>query len=104
MAAFEAMGEGFLGISAHWNLLQYFFRFTCLRDGTRAATIGYANLRTKQGRDDDYILVTLTSSNSAWHKGWFYLRNNPEHALPAYTGCSIAKSQRNWADRPTKKE
>jgi hypothetical protein len=32
------------------------------------------------------------------------LRNDPEHALPAYTGCSIAKSQRNWADDPAKKE
>jgi hypothetical protein len=48
--------------------------------------------------------VTLTSSNSGWHKGWFYLRKDPEHALPAYTGCSIAKSQRNWADSLAKKE
>jgi hypothetical protein len=32
------------------------------------------------------------------------LWNDPEHALPSYTGCSIAKSQRNWADGPTKKE
>jgi hypothetical protein len=32
------------------------------------------------------------------------LRNDPEHALPAYTGCSIAKSQRNWADGLAKKE
>jgi hypothetical protein len=28
----------------------------------------------KQGRgDDDYIPVSLTSPNSSWHKGWFYL-------------------------------
>jgi hypothetical protein len=85
-------------------LFQYFFRFTCLRDNPCAATIGCANLRTKQGRDDYYIQVTLTISNSGWHKGWFYLRNDPEHVLPAYIGCSIAKSQRNWADGPTKKE
>jgi hypothetical protein len=45
----------------------------------------------KQGRGDDYVPVTLTSSNSGWHKGWFYLRNNPEFALPSYTGNSIAK-------------
>jgi hypothetical protein len=38
MAAFKAMCEGYLGISAHWHLFQYFFRFTCLRDGSRAAT------------------------------------------------------------------
>jgi hypothetical protein len=104
MAAFEAMCEGFLDIGARWYLFQYFFRFTCLRDGSRAATIDCTNLRTKQGRGDDYIPVTLTSSNSSWHRGWFYLKNDPEHALPSYTGCSIAKSQRNWADGPAKKE
>jgi hypothetical protein len=104
MAAFEAMCKGYLGISTHWNLFQYFFRFTCLRDGSCAATIACANLRTKQGRDDDYISVTLTSSNSGWHKRWFYLRNDPEFALPSFTGCSIAKSQRNWVDSPAKKE
>jgi hypothetical protein len=48
--------------------------------------------------------VRLTSSNSGWNKGWFYLRNDPEHALPSYTECSIVKSQRNWADGPAKKE
>jgi hypothetical protein len=98
------MCEGYLGIGAHWNLFQYFFRFTFPRDGSSAATIGCTNLRTKQGRGDDYIPVMLTSSNSGWHKGWFYLRNDPEHALPSYTGCSIAKSQRNWANGPDKKE
>jgi hypothetical protein len=85
-------------------LFRYFFRFTCLREGSRAATIGCANLWMKQGRCDDYISAPLTSSNSVWHIGWFYLRNDPEHALPAFTGCSIVKSQRNWADGPAKTE
>jgi hypothetical protein len=92
MAAFEVMCEGYLGIGAPWHLFQYFFRFTCLRDGSRAATIGCANLWMKQGRVTDYISVTLTSSNSGWHKEWFYLRNDPEFALPSYIGNSIAKS------------
>jgi hypothetical protein len=64
MAVFEAVCEGYLGISAHWHLFQYFFRFTCLKEGSRAATIGCANLRMKQGRSDDYIPVTLSSLNS----------------------------------------
>jgi hypothetical protein len=102
MAAFEAMFEGFLSIGAHWHLFRYFLRFTFPREGSRAATIGCANLQMKQGRSDDYILAPLTSLSSGWHKGWFYLRNDPEHALPAYTCCSIAKSQRNWADDPAK--
>jgi hypothetical protein len=56
----------------------------------------------KQGRGDDYIPVSLTSSNNDWHKGWFYLRNDPEFALPAYTRNSIAESRRNWLDNPVK--
>jgi hypothetical protein len=29
--AFEAMCEGYLGISVHWHLFRYFFRFACLK-------------------------------------------------------------------------
>jgi hypothetical protein len=104
MAAFEAMCEGYLGISAHWHLFRYFFKFTCLKEGSRAATINCANLRMKQGRGDNYISVSLTSSNSGWHKGWLYLRNDPGFALPAYTENSIAESQRNWSNGPAKME
>jgi hypothetical protein len=104
MAAFEVMCEGYLGISTHWHLFQYFFRFTCLKEGSRAVTIGCVNLRMKQGRGDDYIPVSLTSSNSGWHKGWFYLRNDPEFVLPAFTGNSIAESRRSWSNGPAKKQ
>jgi hypothetical protein len=65
MEAFEVMYEGYLRISAQWHLFQYFFRFTFLKDGSRVATIGCANLRMKQGQGDDYIPVSLTSSNSS---------------------------------------
>jgi hypothetical protein len=64
MAAFEVMCEWYLGINDHWHLFRYFFMFACLKDGSRAATIGCANLRMKQGRSDDYIHSSLTSSNS----------------------------------------
>jgi hypothetical protein len=104
MAAFEAMCEGYLGTSAHWHLFQYFFKFACLKEGSRAATIGCANLRMKQDPGNDYIPVTLTSSDNGWHKGWFYLWNDPEFALPAYTGNSIAESRRNWSDDLVKTE
>jgi hypothetical protein len=104
MAAFEVMCEGYLGISAHWHLFRYFFKFVCLKDGSRAATIGCANLRMKQGRGDDNILGSLTSLNSGWHKAWFYLRNDPEFTLPVYTGNSIVGSRRNWSDEPAKTE
>jgi hypothetical protein len=74
MSAFEVMCKGYLGISAHLHLFWYFFMFACLKDGSRAATIGCANLRMKQGWSDDYIPSPVTSSNSGWHKGWFYCR------------------------------
>jgi hypothetical protein len=66
--------------------------------------IGCTNLQMKQSRGDNYIPVSLTSSNSGWHKGWCYLRNDPEFALPTYTGNSIAESRRNWSNGPAKTE
>jgi hypothetical protein len=58
----------------------------------------------KQGRGNDYITLSLTSSSSGWHKWWFYLRNDPEFALPAYIGNSIAELRRNWSDGPAEAE
>jgi hypothetical protein len=75
-----------------------------LKDGSRAVTIGCANLPMKQGQGDDYIPSSLTIPNSGWHKGWFYLRNDPEFALLAFTGNSIGRSRRNWLDGPAKSE
>jgi hypothetical protein len=43
----------------------------------------------KQGHGDDYIPALRTNSNSGWHKGWFYLRNDPEHALSALLTVKI---------------
>jgi hypothetical protein len=100
MAVFEALCEGYLGISAHWHLFKYFFMFVCLKDGSKAAKIDCANLLMKQGRGDNYIPSSLTSSNSDWHKGWFYLRNDPEFTLPVFIGNSIAQGLRSWIDGP----
>jgi hypothetical protein len=104
MAAFEAMCKGYLVISSHWHLFQYYFMFACLKDGSWAATIGCANLRMKQGRGDGYIPSSLTSSNSGWHKGWFYLRNDREFALLEFTGNSIRQTQSNWTHGPPQAE
>jgi hypothetical protein len=95
MEAFEALCEGYLGVGAHWHLFKYFFMFTFLKDGSLPATIGCTNLQMKQGRGDMYIPFLLLSSNSRWHKGWFYLKNDPKHALLEFTRVSIAKAPRN---------
>lgn len=39
----------------------------------------------RQDRAQLYIPVKLVSSNSGWHRGWFYLCND-DGALPPYTG------------------
>jgi hypothetical protein len=86
MAVFEAMCEWFLGISAHWHLFKYFFMFAFLKDRSRATTIGYANLRMKQGRGDSYIPSSLTSSNNK------------------FIGNSFVQARRNWTDGSPKAE
>jgi hypothetical protein len=75
-----------------------------MKDCSRAATIGCANLQMKQGRGDNYVLCSLTSSNSGWNKGWFYLRNDPEFVLLAFTRNSIGQSQSNWSRGPQQAE
>jgi hypothetical protein len=36
------MCVGYLGISDHWHLFWYFFKFACLKEGSYAATIDCA--------------------------------------------------------------
>jgi hypothetical protein len=100
MAALEVLYEGHLGIDTHCHLFKYFFKFARLKDDLLPVTIGCANLRMKQGRGNTYIPFSSTCSNNGWHKGWFYLKNDPDHALPEFTGFSIAKASQNWSDGP----
>jgi hypothetical protein len=68
ITAFKAMCEGFLGIGAHWHLFGYFFTFTCLREGSRAATIGCANIQTSHTR-----LSCLYHMISSFHRTNIFL-------------------------------
>jgi hypothetical protein len=52
-------------------------------------------LQVRSGRSDQYILAQLISSNSGWHDGWFYLRND-ESQLPKYTGRVLVAREENW--------
>jgi hypothetical protein len=38
------------------------------------------------------------------HKGWSYLRNDLEFALPVFTGNSIGQSRSNWTHGPPQAE
>jgi hypothetical protein len=44
---------------------------------------------------DPYILACLISSNSGWHEGWFYLRND-ENQLPRYTDRVLTAREDRW--------
>jgi hypothetical protein len=46
------------------------------------------------GRGDLYISAQLISSNSGWHDGWFYQRNDDDR-LPRFTGHVLMSRKEN---------
>jgi hypothetical protein len=42
-----------------------------------------------------YIPAQLISSNSGWHDGWFYLRND-DSQLPRFSGQVLMSRKENW--------
>jgi hypothetical protein len=53
-------------------------------------TIGLRNTRREL-----YIPCTMTSNNSEWERGWFYLRNDGAD-LPAYSGKVLKDKADSW--------
>jgi hypothetical protein len=81
-AIFAAVCEGYLGMEPHWNMWLHLFRAEHFakkageRGVRRAVHVGSCTLQVRGGQGDQYIPVQLISSNSGWHDGWFYLRND----------------------------
>jgi hypothetical protein len=48
------------------------------------------------GRGDLYIPAQLISSNSGWHDGWFYLRNDDGY-LSSFSGQVLMSQKENWS-------
>ena len=90
MAVFVVLCEAFLGIRPHWELFRYYFGFKInearLGSGRTSASIGCAALQMKSKRGRYYIELPLPKSHHGWHLEWFYLKNDPVHPLPAFTG------------------
>jgi hypothetical protein len=91
VACFVAVCEGFLGIPVNWDLWVHLFH-------AELHTLAMGKARTRQTvraggltlalRDtckELYPPCTMTSNNTDWEKGWFYLRNDGT-GLPSYTG------------------
>jgi hypothetical protein len=48
------------------------------------------------GQGELYIPAQLISSNSRWHDGWFYLRNDDDR-LPKFLGWVLTSHKDNWS-------
>jgi hypothetical protein len=113
-ATFVGICEGFLGIPVNWDLWIHLFRaelFTQLTSEQRtrrAVRAGSMSLALRGQRKDDYIPCTMTTNNTGWERGWFYLRND-EPGLPptpvwcfgrdppsGTTGCPRPSTRRGW--------
>jgi hypothetical protein len=55
------------------------------------------------GRGELCIPAQLISSNSGWHDGWFYLRNDDDR-LPKFSGRVLMSREDNWTCGVIKEE
>jgi hypothetical protein len=46
----------------------------------------------------DFPKPIAPSSNTGWREGWFYLRNDEAHPLPAFTGQTFTSSCPQWRE------
>ena len=71
IAAFVALCEGFLGISPHFDLWQYFFavNLSKKRVGKQelSVVIGCASIHLRNNRAEAYPLMRLSTSNKGWY-------------------------------------
>jgi hypothetical protein len=56
---------------------------------------GGLTLALQDTRKELYLPCTMTSNNTDWEKGWFYLRNNGA-GLPPYTGKVLREKFYAW--------
>jgi hypothetical protein len=100
-ATFVGVYEGFLGITVNWDLWVHLFcaeLHTLATSEPRthhAARASGLALAVRSTRREEYIPCTMTSNNSDWERGWFYLRN-AEPGLPPYTGKVLRERAASW--------
>jgi hypothetical protein len=101
VATFVGVCEGFLGIPVNWDLWVHLFRAelhtlpTSELRTRRAARAGGLALAVRTSRKEEYIPCTMTTNNSDWERGWFYLRN-AEPGLAPYTGKVLRERAASW--------
>jgi hypothetical protein len=76
-AIFAAICEGFLGIDPHWDLWLHLFTaefFALTMEAKKVRMVvraGGCTLQLRPGRVQQYIPVSLVSSNKGWQNQWF---------------------------------
>jgi hypothetical protein len=92
-ATFVGVCEGFLGIPVNWDLWIHLFRaelhtLSTPEPRTRHATrAGGMSLTVRTQRKEEYIPSAMTTNNSDWERGWFYLRNAEPGLPPTPAKC-----------------
>jgi hypothetical protein len=92
-ATFVGVCEGFLGIPMNWDLWVHIFHVelhklataeTQVRRAVRASILTFS---MRDLRKEWYISCTMTSNNTEWERGWFYLRNDGADLPPTPARC-----------------
>jgi hypothetical protein len=79
-ATFVGVCEGFLGIPTNWDLWVHLFRAELHTLSTSeprvrlAVRISGMSISLRESCRELYIPCTMTSNNTEWEQGWFYLR------------------------------
>jgi hypothetical protein len=100
-ASFVTVCEGLLGTPVHWDLWVRLFRgelhtlATGEKKTRRVVRAGSLTLLVRDSRRELYLPCTMTSNNSDWEKGRFYLRNDGA-GLPPYTGKVLKERPDVW--------
>jgi hypothetical protein len=98
---FAAVCEGYLGMEPHWNLWVHLFKaehFTkkAGEQGVwRTVHARSCTLQVRVGQGELYIPAQLISSNSGWHDGWFYLRND-DNRMSKFSDRVLMSREDNW--------
>jgi hypothetical protein len=90
-AMFVGVCEGFLGIPVNWDLWVHLFRAELLTTPEpkirRAVRADGMTIALRNTRRELYIPCTMTSNNSEWERGWFYLHNDGAGFPPTPARC-----------------
>jgi hypothetical protein len=100
-ATFVGVCEGFLEIPVNWDLWVRLFRVELHTLTTsepkihRVVRAGGMTIALQNTRREYYIPCTMTSNNTEWERGWFYLRNEGA-GLPSYSGKVLKDRADSW--------